>query len=287
MDKINKLLAKDKTKPPMIFRGKLEALAFKSVKAKDGGSHLPTFPMTLHRKISGAPNRRIFYVRGIACKLILTACLLFTMALAQAQDHRPARLPESSADSIRMKMRPLQEVTRMKASPLLPDRTLPEPFPTDPFPPVSPLALPDLSHLQPLPPIDGIGATTITLPGLMDARNVCLMRNYTTGRFDFTAGTALSKINSAWGFSQNNFSVDGMVRYQVNDRIKIGFYGQYAPTADRITPLFYPICPTHQYGMRLDLKLNEHWSIFVKRGLQFNPMRRKWEWTTEGGLEHH
>ncbi|MDY4039888.1 MAG: hypothetical protein SOY49_10740 [Prevotella sp.] len=38
---------------------------------------------------------------------------------------------------------------------------------------------------------------------------------------------------------------------------------------------------------RLDFKPNEHWSIYVKRRLQFNPMHRKWEWVTEGGLQHH
>ena len=126
------------------------------------------------------------------------------------------------------------------------------------------------------------------VPGVMDKQMVMLVYHQDLGRFAFSPYVGVQQVNTGAYrlglFNQATFG--GNISYQVNDWLRVGFYGQYVPTktSDMRSIIMSPFMPKSAYGGFLEVMFNQHWGVGAKMGREYAPQKNgKWGWknTTE------
>lgn len=126
------------------------------------------------------------------------------------------------------------------------------------------------------------------VPGLMDKQAAMFVYHQDLGRFSFSPYVGVEQVNTGayrLGYF-NKATFGGNMSYQVNDWLRVGFYGQYVPTntSDVRSVIMSPFMPKSAYGGFLEVMFNEHWGVGAKMGREFAPQKNgKWGWknTTE------
>lgn len=126
------------------------------------------------------------------------------------------------------------------------------------------------------------------VPGLMDKRAAMFVYQQDLGRFSFSPYVGVEQVNTGayrLGYF-NKATFGGNMSYQVNDWLKVGFYGQYVPTKinDMRSVIMSPFMPKSAYGGFVEVMFNQHWGVGAKMGREFAPQKNgKWGWknTTE------
>lgn len=126
------------------------------------------------------------------------------------------------------------------------------------------------------------------VPGLMDKQTVMFVYHQDLGRFAFSPYVGVQQVNmGAYRLGHfNKATFGGNLSYQVNDWLRVGFYGQYVPTntSDVRSVIMFPFMPKSAYGGFLEVMFNQHWGVGAKMGREFAPQKNgKWGWknTTE------
>ena len=126
------------------------------------------------------------------------------------------------------------------------------------------------------------------VPGLMDKQTVMFVYHQDLGRFAFSPYVGVQQVNmGAYRLGYfNKATFGGNLSYQVNDWLRVGFYGQYVPTntSDVRSVIMSPFMPKSAYGGFLEVMFNQHWGVGAKMGREFAPQKNgKWGWknTTE------
>ena len=126
------------------------------------------------------------------------------------------------------------------------------------------------------------------VPGLMDKRAAMFVYQQDIGRFTFSPYVGVEQVNTGayrLGYF-NKATFGGNMSYQVNDWLRVGFYGQYVPTktTDMRGVIISPFMPKSAYGGFVEVMFNQHWGVGAKMGREFAPQKNgKWGWknTTE------
>ena len=126
------------------------------------------------------------------------------------------------------------------------------------------------------------------VPGLMDKRAAMFVYKQDIGRFTFSPYVGVEQVNTGayrLGYF-NKATFGGNMSYQVNDWLRVGFYGQYVPTKtnDMRSVIMSPFMPKSAYGGFVEVMFNQHWGVGAKMGREFAPQKNgKWGWknTTE------
>lgn len=126
------------------------------------------------------------------------------------------------------------------------------------------------------------------VPGLMDKRAAMFVYQQDIGRFTFSPYVGVEQVNTGayrLGYF-NKATFGGNMSYQVNDWLRVGFYGQYVPTktTDMRSVIMSPFMPKSAYGGFVEVMFNQHWGVGAKMGREFAPQKNgKWGWknTTE------
>ena len=126
------------------------------------------------------------------------------------------------------------------------------------------------------------------VPGLMDKLGAMFVYQQDLGKFTFFPYVGVEQVNTGayrLGYF-NKATFGGNMSYQVNDWLRVGFYGQYVPTKnnDMRSVIMSPFMPKSAYGGFVEVMFNQHWGVGAKMGREFAPQKNgKWGWknTTE------